>query len=210
MRLPAISARKRVRDLDLAAMAAQRMNARIERRVGAFRRIGRERAGDQRRLEHALDREQARSSASAVENCVPLSSARPSFGPSTSGVRLARASAASAGMRAPSRKASPTPSIAAVMCASGARSPDAPTEPCFGTTGSTPRSSICCMKASVCGRTPEAPRARLASFSAIISRTFAAPSARRRRPHATARCCAAAGRARPARCARSRAFRSRC
>jgi hypothetical protein len=47
-------------NLDLAAMAAQRVNARIERRVGALGGVGRERAGDQRRLEHALDREQAR------------------------------------------------------------------------------------------------------------------------------------------------------
>ena len=33
--------------------------------------------------------------------------------------------------------ASPTPSITLARCESGARSPDAPTEPCAGTTGST-------------------------------------------------------------------------
>jgi hypothetical protein len=51
---------QRVRDLDLAAVAAQRVNARIERRVGALRRVGRQCAGDQRGLEHALDRKQRR------------------------------------------------------------------------------------------------------------------------------------------------------
>ena len=46
-------------DVDLAAMAAQRLDARIERRVGPLGRIGRQRAGDERRPKHALDREQA-------------------------------------------------------------------------------------------------------------------------------------------------------
>ncbi|KAG1434625.1 hypothetical protein G6F56_014245 [Rhizopus delemar] len=39
-------------------------------------------------------------------------------------------------------KASPTPSITLARCESGARSPEAPTEPCAGTTGSTPLTSI--------------------------------------------------------------------
>ena len=129
------------RDLDLAAMAAQRVDAGIERRVGAFRRIGRERAGDQRRVEHPFEVEQA-AKASAVENCVPLSRASPSLGPSTRGASPARPSAAWAGMVSPANRASPTPSIAAAMWASGARSPEAPTEPWLGTTGMMPRSSM--------------------------------------------------------------------
>ena len=40
---------QRVGRLDLAAMAAQRVDARVERRVRAARRVGRQRAGDQRR-----------------------------------------------------------------------------------------------------------------------------------------------------------------
>ena len=80
----------------------------------------------------------------AVENCVPLSSASPSFGPSTIGASPACSSACSAGRRSPCTNASPTPIIAAVMCASGARSPDAPTDPCAGTTGTTSRASIAC------------------------------------------------------------------
>ena len=72
------------------------------------------------------------------------------------------------------RTISPTPIIAAAMCASGARSPDAPTEPCAGTTGVRPRvEHRASSRRSSSGRTPEAPCARLASFSAIISRTTA-------------------------------------
>ena len=173
MALPAISARSACGRLDLAAMAraASWMRA-IERRVGALGGIGRERAGDQRRLEHALGLEQA-GERQAVENCVPLSSARPSFGPSTSGVEAGRRASASRRARARRRRSiSPTPIIAAVMCASGARSPEAPTEPCAGND----RDDVRCQHAlpaarCVASRTPEAPCARLASFSAIISRT---------------------------------------
>ncbi len=111
-------------------------------------------------------------SAYAAENCVPLSSARPSFGPSASGARPASARATSEGRRRPSKKTSPTPIIAAAMWASGARSPDAPTDPCTGTTGVTPRASIVCKRATVSRCTPEAPWARLPSFRAIISRTI--------------------------------------
>ena len=71
-------------------------------------------------------------------------------------------------------RTSPTPIIAAVMWASGARSPDAPTEPWHGTTGITlaRQHGFEHVEASR-SRTPEAPRPRLASFSAIISRTVA-------------------------------------
>ncbi len=57
--LPGHEAAQACRHLDLAAMAAQRVNAGIERRVGAFGGVGRERAGDQRGAKHALDREQS-------------------------------------------------------------------------------------------------------------------------------------------------------
>ncbi len=59
------------------------------------------------------------------------------------------------------------------MCASGARSPDAPTEPWHGITGVSPSDSIASSSATVAGRTPDAPWPRLASFSASISRTIA-------------------------------------
>ena len=110
-------------------------------------------------------------SALAVENCVPLRSASPSLGPSSIGASPAAASAASAGCRPEGANTSPTPIIAAVMCASGARSPEAPAEPWHGTTGTMPRASIASSRSSVSSRRPDAPCARLASLSAIISRT---------------------------------------
>ena len=53
----------------------------------------------------------------------------------------AAASASRAGTTRPPTSASPTPSSMAERCASGARSPDAPTEPWAGIAGSTSRSS---------------------------------------------------------------------
>ena len=101
--------------------------------------------------------------------------------------------------RAVRRRPRPTPIIAAAMCASGARSPEAPTEPWHGTTGIRSRGEHRLQQSPrVSGRTPEAPCARLASFSASISRTIGSGTARRRRPRATARCCAAAAPGRPA------------
>ncbi|MNT04139.1 hypothetical protein D3C72_1387050 [compost metagenome] len=102
---------------------------------------------------------------------MPLSRARPSFAPSSTGCRPARASASTAGRRSSPTKASPTPIITLARCESGARSPEAPTEPCAGTTGSTPFTSMASSSSSVSSRTPEAPWARLTSFNAIISRT---------------------------------------
>ena len=47
-----------LRDVDLAGLAAQRVDARIERPVAAARRVDRQRADDERRFEHRLEREQ--------------------------------------------------------------------------------------------------------------------------------------------------------
>ena len=165
---------QRRRHLDLAAMAAQRMDARIERRVGALGGIGRERAGDQRRLEHALDREQRRQRLGggelrAVEQREPF--LRAEHERREAGARQRRVGRhALAGEVRPRR----SPSIAAAMCASGARSPEAPTEPWLGITGMTPRASIASQHARASPAARRRRRApRLASFSAIISRTVA-------------------------------------
>ena len=116
-------------------------------------------------------------SAQAAENCVPLRRASPSLGPSaSSGERPASARASAAGLRPPGVMTSPIPIRAQVIWASGARSPEAPTEPCSGTTGRMSRASIASSSATVSSRTPEAPRARLASFSAIIIRVRAGSS----------------------------------
>ena len=57
------------------------------------------------------------------------------------------------------------------MCASGARSPLAPTDPWHGTTGVTPRSSIATMRSSVSGFTPEWPAESEFARSAPAART---------------------------------------
>ena len=55
-------------------------------------------------------------SASAVETCVPLISARPSFGPSSIGARPARARPSAPGIRRPSWTTSPSPISDAARC----------------------------------------------------------------------------------------------
>ena len=113
-------------------------------------------------------------SASAVENCVPLSSARPSFGPSTSGASPARASAvvgrhALAAEHAPRRRRASRPSYARAARDRPRRRPSpGPASP-----GCTSRASMRFEHSDGRSRTPEAPRPRLASFNAIISRTIA-------------------------------------
>ncbi len=92
--------------------------------------------------------------------------------PSTSGDRPAWASARSAGTGRPSTKTEPTPISTAAMCASGAKSPEAPTDPWQGTTGVNPRASKASSNWTVSRRTPDAPWARLASLRAIMSRAI--------------------------------------
>jgi len=74
-------------------------------------------------------------------NCVPLISDRPSFASRRVGSSPTRVSASNPGSRSLSTNASPSPTSGSARWASGARSPEAPTEPRLGTTGSTPRSS---------------------------------------------------------------------
>ena len=111
-------------------------------------------------------------SAQAVETWVPLISASPSFGPSSTGASPAAASASAAGVARPATVASPSPIRTAARCASGARSPEAPTEPCTGMTGVTPRASMPSSSAISSQRTPDAPRPSDSSFNAIVSRTI--------------------------------------
>ena len=73
--------------------------------------------------------------ASAVDTCVPLMSARPSLAPSLHGARPARARPSAAASTLPPTRTWPMPSNAALKCASGARSPEAPTDPCAGNHG---------------------------------------------------------------------------
>ena len=125
-------------------------------------------------LRHAPHRP---TSAHAVENCVPLISARPSFAPSVIGFKPAFFRASAAGIRVPSYIVSPSPIIAAAICASGARSPDAPTEPWLGITGVTPFFSIASIIVTVVIATPDAPRPSDSSLRAIIRRVVASSNA---------------------------------
>ena len=130
-----------------AVVAARRRSARAGRAArGCAGRTGRRCRAPRRpsaRRRRAPPRAPARTrssacSASAVETCVPLISARPSLAASVSGAMPASRSAGAAGARSPSTSISPSPISASVRCASGARSPDAPTEPCAGMYGTRP------------------------------------------------------------------------
>ena len=151
-------------------------------------------------------------SASAVENCVPLSRASPSFGPSTIGASPARASASAAGMRSPASRHSPTPDhrrrhmrerreIAGRADRALARDHRDHAARQHGFEHARPCRS----------RTPGGAAAEARELQRHHQPHDApAASARRRRRRARARYCAGAWRDRRPRCARWRACRSRC
>ena len=98
---------------------------------------------------------------------VPLISASPSLACSVSGSIPASRSASAAG-RPPS---SPSPISASAQCASGARSPLAPSEPCSGTAGVRPALSSATIVSATSGRAPEQPIESVRARSSIIART---------------------------------------
>ena len=73
--------------------------------------------------------------ASAVETCVPLSNAKPSFGASVIGDNTAAINASKVGKRSRPTCASPMPSSKADIHANGASSPKVPTDPLAGVIG---------------------------------------------------------------------------
>ena len=75
--------------------------------------------------------------------------------------------------------ASPSPTNTSAKWASGARSPEAPTEPWSGTIGVTSRSSNKSRDSTSSGRQPECPRASDAARNRIMAR---ATSREARRP----------------------------
>ena len=78
----------------------------------------------------------SRSAPIALISCVPLRSARPSFGLEHQRLEAGLAQRDRApGTTCPANSTSPRPMSGSARCASGARSPDAPTLPCSGTTG---------------------------------------------------------------------------
>ena len=71
----------------------------------------------------------------AVETCVPLISARPSLACNLMGCNPALRKPSAAGTLVPLTRTWPIPSSVALKCARGARSPEAPTDPCAGIIG---------------------------------------------------------------------------
>ena len=111
------------------------------------------------------------SAANADMNCVPFTSESPSFAWSVSGSQPGARERLQAGSRSPSNHASPSPTSGSARCASGARSPLAPTEPRLGTTGSTPRSRQASRSSTSSGRAPDRPFASAFARSTMAART---------------------------------------
>ena len=109
---------------------------------------------------------------SAVDGCVPLMSARPSFGASDAGARPARASAL-----APGSRVAVVPGFAFADQHQRRDAPAArgrrwrPTDPRDGTTGWTRWLSSASSSSSVSTRMPENPLASTFARSAIVART---------------------------------------
>ncbi len=159
----------------LTAMAAHRVDARVERRVAAEARVDRQRARDERGGQRALGGEQSgererRRHLRAVEEREAL------LRTERDRLQARLASASRAGTTRPSNRASPSPISTAARCASGARSPEAPTEPCAGMHGTTPALASATSASMTLQRTPEWPRASDAALSATTSRTTASSS----------------------------------
>ncbi len=81
-----------------------------------------------------------------------------------------------AGVGVPKRVSVPSPIRARATWLSGARSPEAPTEPRLGTTGVRPALRTAISVSTTTGRTPEWPRARLAAVRSIMPRTASSGS----------------------------------
>jgi hypothetical protein len=125
-------------DVDLPRLAAQVVDARIERAVAAACRVDRERADDERCFEHGLEREQ-RVQGKRGRDLRSVDERQPFLrGERERRDGRRRAARRRAGRRSPSTTNSPSPISASVRWASGARSPDAPTDPCDGMKGTRP------------------------------------------------------------------------
>ena len=113
---------------------------------------------------------------SEVIACVPLMRASPSFGPSSRGARPARRNPSAPLAARPPIRTCPQPSSGRARCASGARSPLAPTDPRLGTSGSTSARRRESSASMTFGRTPEWPRARVFARNSSIPRTASSSS----------------------------------
>ena len=120
----------------LPGVRSQPLQPFVERRVGAERRLDRSSPRRRRRPARGPPTRLAARIPTASMPCVPLTSASPPWPPARSARVPPRASAAPAGFaRRPRTSSSPWPISGSARFASGARSPDAPSEPCSGTDG---------------------------------------------------------------------------
>jgi hypothetical protein len=125
----------------------------------------------------------------AVCACVPLMNEMPSLASSWSGESPSSCRAAAARCRTGAVRprtgcrtsTSPSPSSASAMWESGARSPQAPTLPCSGTTGWMPAFSSATSPSAIAGRTPLVSRSSTLARSSMAARTTSSGSGR---PHA--------------------------
>ena len=108
----------------------------------------------------------------ALMNCVPLMSDSPSFACGRIGSRPTRARASSPGSSSPSTVANPSPTSGSARCASGARSPEAPTDPRLGTSGSTPRFRHSRSSSTVPSAIPDVPLASVFARRSMAARTI--------------------------------------
>ncbi len=113
----------------------------------------------------------SRSAPIPLMSWVPFRSARPSFASSTSGSSPTSRRATSAGSGWPASSTRPRPMSGRARWASGARSPDAPTEPCSGTMGWTPSLRKSSSRSTRSGRQPLCPSASVLARSRSIART---------------------------------------
>ncbi len=116
---------------------------------------------------------------SACIGSVPLTRDSPSLGASVSGTRPCSRSTSAAGRPAggsPAPRSRPSPISGCARWASWARSPEAPTEPLPGITGSRPRSSSSSRRAGSSTRTPEYPAASVRARSMSSARTTSSSS----------------------------------
>ena len=103
---------------------------------------------------------------------VPLMRARPSFSARVTGANPASARAWAAGRRRPpASRASPSPIRTSATWASGAKSPEQPSEPNSCTTGVTWALMSAAYAWAVDARTPDTPEHRLPRRDTIIART---------------------------------------
>ena len=141
------------------------------RRRAACRAAHRARARRRRRRPRRDPRARAAQRTQASIACVPFTSEMPSFACSSMGSMPARAQRFRAGQAPAVESASPSPISTSAMCASGARSPLAPTLPREGTSGVTPAFNRSQSRSAMTGRMPEKPLASTFARISIMPRT---------------------------------------